>query len=67
MYDLTFAWNGHFNKKNEPKETCIFHALCFSKNEHPFGQCGHFNQVKPFEKPWFLVVIFKVHCHKIVL
>jgi hypothetical protein len=26
----------------------------FSQNEHPFGQRGHFNQVEPFEKPWFL-------------
>jgi hypothetical protein len=23
----------------------------FSQSEHPFGQCGHFNQVEPFEKP----------------
>jgi hypothetical protein len=28
----------------------------FSQSEHPFSQCGHFNQVEPFEKPWFLVV-----------
>jgi hypothetical protein len=28
----------------------------FSQNEHPFGQYGHFNQVEPFGKPWFLVV-----------
>jgi hypothetical protein len=30
------------------------HAI--SQNEHPFGQCGHFKQVEPFEKPWFLVM-----------
>jgi hypothetical protein len=42
MYDLTFVQNGHFSQKNEPKETCVFHALCFSQNEHPFGECGHF-------------------------
>jgi hypothetical protein len=29
----------------------------FSQNGHPFGQCGHFNQVKPFGKPWFVVVL----------
>jgi hypothetical protein len=37
----------------------------FNENEDPFGQCGHFNQVEPFEKPWFLVVIkksWKIHC-----
>jgi hypothetical protein len=36
----------------------------FSQNEHPFGQCGHFILVEPFEKPWFLVVLrksWKVH------
>jgi hypothetical protein len=21
----------------------------FNQNEHPFGQCGHFNQVEPFD------------------
>jgi hypothetical protein len=29
----------------------------FNQTEHSFGQCGHFNQVEFFEKPWFLVVI----------
>jgi hypothetical protein len=28
----------------------------FPQSEHPFGQCEHFSQVEPFEKPWFLVV-----------
>jgi hypothetical protein len=28
----------------------------FSQSEHHFAQCGHFNQVKPFEKPWFLIM-----------
>jgi hypothetical protein len=27
-----------------------FMTHAFSQNEHPFGQCGHFNQVEPFEK-----------------
>jgi hypothetical protein len=32
----------------------MFHV--FNQSEHPFGQCGHFNQVDLFEKPWFLVM-----------
>jgi hypothetical protein len=32
----------------------------FSQNEHPFGQCEHFTQVEPFEKPWFLIVLLEV-------
>ncbi len=32
----------------------MLHA--FSQIEHPFGQCGHFDQVELFEKPWFLIV-----------
>jgi hypothetical protein len=28
----------------------------FSQNEHPFSQCGDFNQVEPFEKLQFFVV-----------
>jgi hypothetical protein len=28
----------------------------FSQSEHPFGQYGHFNQVEPFEKPWFIAM-----------
>jgi hypothetical protein len=28
MYDLTFGQNGHFNKKNQPKESCVFYAPC---------------------------------------
>jgi hypothetical protein len=35
------------NQKNHV--SFMFHA--FSQNEHPFGQCEHFNQVEPFEKP----------------
>jgi hypothetical protein len=30
----------------------------FSQSGHPFGQCKHFNQVEPFEKLGFVVVIF---------
>jgi hypothetical protein len=51
MYDLTFD---HFNKRNQPKEPFIFHFHTFSQNEHPFGQCGHFSQVEPFENHDFL-------------
>ncbi len=34
----------------------FFMPHAFSQNERPFSQCGHFSQVKPFEKPWFLIV-----------
>ncbi len=40
----------------------ITHA--FSQSEHPFGQCGHFNQVKPFENPWFLTMITRGEIQK---
>jgi hypothetical protein len=33
----------------------------FSQSEPPFDQCEHFNQIEPFEKPWFLVV-WKIYC-----
>jgi hypothetical protein len=29
----------------------------FSQSGHLFGQCGHFSQVEPFEKPWFIMVL----------
>jgi hypothetical protein len=29
----------------------FFMPHAFSQSEHPFGQCGHFSQVEPFEKP----------------
>jgi hypothetical protein len=29
----------------------------FNQSGHPFGQCKHFNQVEPFEKLGFVVVI----------
>jgi hypothetical protein len=32
----------------------------FSQNEHPFGQCGHLRQVEPFEKPWFVIVVWSL-------
>jgi hypothetical protein len=38
---------GPFNKKIH----VFFMPHAFSKSKHPFGQCGHFNQVEPFEKP----------------
>jgi hypothetical protein len=28
-----------------------FMSHVFNENIHPFGQCKHFNQVQPFEKP----------------
>jgi hypothetical protein len=51
MYNLTLGQNGHFNQKHQLKEPYFFMTLAFSQSEHPFGQCGHFNQVEPFEKP----------------
>jgi hypothetical protein len=27
MYDLTFGQNGHFSRKNQPKEPCVFGPL----------------------------------------
>jgi hypothetical protein len=45
MFDLTLGQNGHFNKKNHVS----FMPHAFNHIEHPFGQCGHFSQVEPFE------------------
>jgi hypothetical protein len=52
MHNLTFGQNCHFNIK----KPCFFMPHAFNQNKHPFGQCGHFSQVEPFEKPWFVVV-----------
>jgi hypothetical protein len=38
-------------KKTDQKNHVSFMPHVFSQNEHPFGQCEHFNQVEPFEKP----------------
>jgi hypothetical protein len=36
MYDLTLGQNGHFNKKNQPKESHVsFMPHAFSKSEYP--------------------------------
>jgi hypothetical protein len=29
----------------------------FNQNDHPLGQYGHFNQVEPFEKSHFLIMM----------
>jgi hypothetical protein len=47
-------------KKTNRKNHVSFMPHVFSQNEHPFGQCEHFNQVQPFEEPWFLVVLIDV-------
>jgi hypothetical protein len=44
--------------KTNQKNYVYFMPHAFSQNEHPFGQCRHFNQVKHFEKLWFIVVFF---------
>jgi hypothetical protein len=56
MYDLKLGQNGRFNEKNQQKNHVFFMPHAFSQNEHPFGQCEHFNQVEPFEKPCFFIV-----------
>jgi hypothetical protein len=38
-------------KKAKQNNHVSFMPHVFSQDGHPFGQCGHFNQVKPFEKP----------------
>jgi hypothetical protein len=37
-------------EKTNQKNHVSFMLHAFIQNEHPFGQCGHFNQVEPFEK-----------------
>jgi hypothetical protein len=36
--------------KTNQKNYVYFMPHAFSQNEHPFGQCRHFNQVEHFEK-----------------
>jgi hypothetical protein len=48
MYDLTFGQN---SQKNQQKNHVFFMPHAFSQSGHLFGQCGHFSQVEPFEKP----------------
>jgi hypothetical protein len=38
-------------KKTNQNNHVFFMPHVFSQNIHPFGQCEHFNQVEPFEKP----------------
>ncbi len=51
MYDLKFGQNGHFTQKTNQKNHVSFMPHALSQSEHPFGQWGHFNQLKYFEKP----------------
>jgi hypothetical protein len=37
-------------KRISQKNHVSFMPHAFNKNEHPFDQCGHFNQVKPFKQ-----------------
>jgi hypothetical protein len=37
-------------KKTNQNNHVFFMTLVFNQNEYPFDQCGHFNQVEPFEK-----------------
>jgi hypothetical protein len=36
------------------KNHVSFMPHAFSQSEHPFGQCGHFNQVEPLKNHDFL-------------
>jgi hypothetical protein len=38
-------------KNTKQKNHVSFMTHAFSQKKHPFGQCGHFSQVEPFEKP----------------
>jgi hypothetical protein len=38
-------------KKINQKNHMSFMPHAFSQSEHPLGQCGHFSQIEPFEKP----------------
>jgi hypothetical protein len=49
MYELTLGQNGHFSKKTNQKNHVFFMFHAFNQNEHPFGQCEHFNQVEPLK------------------
>jgi hypothetical protein len=51
MYSLTLGQNGHFNKKNQSKNCVSFRPHAFNQSGHHFGQCKHFDQVEPFERP----------------
>jgi hypothetical protein len=50
MYDLTLGQHGNFGKKNIKKNHVSFMPHAFNQSEHPFGQCGHFSPLQPFEK-----------------
>jgi hypothetical protein len=68
MYNLTLGQNDHFSEKTQTKKNLLsFMPYGFSQSEHPFGQCGHFSQAEPCQKPCFFEVILKVHCYKINL
>ncbi len=57
MYNLKFGQNGHFNiKKTNQKNHVSFIPFAFNQNRQNLGQCGHFNQIECFEKPWFVVL-----------
>jgi hypothetical protein len=57
MFGLSHGRKGHFSQMSESKVTLVFHVpKRLIKTTIPFGQCGHFNQVGPFEKSHFLVV-----------
>jgi hypothetical protein len=47
MYDLTLGQMVISIIKNRAS----FMPHAFNQNEHLFGQCAHFSQIEPFEKP----------------
>ncbi len=60
MYELTLGQNGHFSKKTNQKNHVFFMFHAFNQNEHPFGQCEHFNQVEPLKNFWKAMISYSV-------
>jgi hypothetical protein len=56
MYNLTLGQNGHLVKITNQNNHMSFIPHAFKKNKNSFGQCGHHNQIEPFEKPRFVVM-----------
>jgi hypothetical protein len=44
-------------KNTNQKNHVFLMTHAFSQSEHPFSQCGYFNQIEPFEKPWFVIML----------
>jgi hypothetical protein len=51
MYKLTLGQMVISVKKTNQKNHVSFMPHAFNQSEHLFGQCGHFSQFEPIEKP----------------